>query len=135
MELYEFVVVYAGLACMMVVTFWFGRKLSSRIEERTEKIRELRKQFEASERELQKMNAVIDGRQREIEQLKLTLVEKDKKIAELEERTKFAEKVSERDIALILQKISDMRAKLTANLEETLRALRQAVAEEEAKKK
>lgn len=127
MELYEYVLLSAVTGLMVAMTFWTARRLSSRIEERAERIRELRKQLDNSEMKLAEKDAVIDGKQREIEQLKLMLTEKDKKIVELEERMKFAEKVSERD----LEKIKDRISAIHSEMQE----LASHITEERGKKK
>jgi hypothetical protein len=135
LDVYE-ALVYALMIVPAALAFWLARRLSSRIEERAEKIRELREQLVVSEKRNKEKDGVIKEKQLEIEQLKLTLAEKDKKIAELEERTKFAEKVSERDLDRIKERISDMQAILQkiSEMQTTISEINR-IAEEERKRK
>jgi septal ring factor EnvC (AmiA/AmiB activator) len=95
-----------------IFAIWLSRRLSSEVEERVQKMKEMRKQMDSLERELAMKHTIIGEKDREIQSLKSKLEEKDKKIEELQERIKFAEKVSERDLERIRDRISEIQANL-----------------------
>lgn len=81
----------------VIFTFYAGRKISQRIEIEATRRRALEKEIEMIHVMLEQARKTIEIRDKEIQSLKSELEKKEEKIAELQDRVKFAEKVSERD--------------------------------------
>jgi predicted RNase H-like nuclease (RuvC/YqgF family) len=120
-EIMNIVALVVGVATG-IVALWASRQLSKRMERKTLGERDLKDRLLSEQKRLELLAEVVNDKEREIGSLKSELTEKDKKIAELKERIRFAERVSSRDIdriRMMLTSMSDTIKELMERLEKT----------------
>ena len=108
-EIFQIVTVILSVGVAILV-FWISRRLSSEVETRAEKMREIRVQMGELQHELVMKDTIIEEKEHETQSMKSELEEREKKIAELQQRLKVAEKVSERDLENIRNSLSEIQA-------------------------
>jgi len=101
MDLTELLTTVSAIILAAVATAFallLGRKISQREEVRANKELYLKRENADLMEQLHRVREAIEEKELEIEKCRSEVAEKNKDIAELQERLRFAEKVTERDL-------------------------------------
>jgi len=112
-ELFGYVLPVLITLSLGIITFWLGRRISKQAEVRAREREEMQEEMSILRHKCATGNETIRSQEAQIMALKLELEQKDKKIAELREQLRFAERTSERDIKRLAEVVADINAKIS----------------------
>ena len=104
----DIILAIVGTVLLAVATFYLARRISERAEIEALRRTVLQKQVNELTVELHEAREAIEAEEAETAFLKSELEEREAIIVEMQERLKFAEKVSERDIDRIRGMLSEI---------------------------